>query len=831
MKAFLSHSSRDKALVEEVAERLGLDYVELDSQTFDAGLLNTEVIREALKRSSVFVLFLTTHAIDSDYVRFEALLAREFVAHGLLSRFVVVCLDANAFSLADERWKDFSFVRHLSAAQSIARYIQGTLIAHHATVDSKHQPYIERSKELNELNRALIQPRMRSPRALYISGHAGIGRRTFARRFYFDRYPAVNQVFAEIQVDTLDGYDEIFRKICGELAPSWPLRQFRMRLSAFEIANDDEKASQIASLFDQLVDNREAIFVRDGGGLLDRDGALQIPLRRVFAKIRRRAHPTIIFIAQRMMPRRQRGDLDIVFCALSSLDKEQIRQLAAFLMVDEGVTYSDDDLDNIVALCDGHPFNVRLLVSHAKEYTLAVALADPAELLRWKEKRGRAFLREIQFSQEEMLVIGALRDFKVLDLDTIQRLLQGSLKETAAALTHLIDLHVVEVKADTYAVAPPLLVAVQRDRRFDLSGETRREVLNVVSETLHTRSEDDQITLSMIDAGILANLKKNSSVPEHFSAFLLPSHQVWYARRHYDERMWKECARLVGEALEGASRLSPAGKVEACRLLCLASARMNNQDEFDEGIKKLRGWANDSYDRSNVHFLLGFNSRLDGNLPQAEVYFRRALDEHERNFSALREISGICLIREDLEEAERFARRAYDTASDNAYILDILLGVLIAKHSGPIDEMEYLFEELRVAGEEVKRSFYETRRAQFEVKYGSQHKACELIDRAVNQTPNIFGVRALRAEIYLEAGIVGVVRDEIELMRGVVYQAEMGERRSNVRRFLEIECSYLVVIGEYERAREIYGNRRVFTEDEARAHIRQIDYEEGIREQ
>ena len=350
MTAFLSHSSRDKAIVEEVANILGLDKVQLDSQTFDSGLLNTQAIRDSLKRSSVFVLFLTKDAIDSSFVSFEALLAHEFMARGLLDRFLVVCLDSDAFASAEEHWKDYSFVRHLNSSQSIARYIQHSLIAYHATLDSTTQPYVERSRELRDINQLLIQPGKKLPLGLFVSGNDGIGRRTFVKHFYSARYPAINSVFADVQIDALDGYDEIFRKLCAELTPRWPVSSFRARIAGFAMASDHEKAAQIASLFDQLVDNREALFVRDAGGLLDHDGALQQPFRTIFTKIRKRSYPTVVFIAQRMMPSRQRRDLDIVFCALSSLDNDQVRQLAGSLLIDGDIPYTNEDLDNIVSL-------------------------------------------------------------------------------------------------------------------------------------------------------------------------------------------------------------------------------------------------------------------------------------------------------------------------------------------------------------------------------------------------------------------------------------------------------------------------------------------------
>jgi hypothetical protein len=51
MRAFLSHSSKDKGFVQRVAESLRPGTYELDSQTFDAGLINSQAIISALERS------------------------------------------------------------------------------------------------------------------------------------------------------------------------------------------------------------------------------------------------------------------------------------------------------------------------------------------------------------------------------------------------------------------------------------------------------------------------------------------------------------------------------------------------------------------------------------------------------------------------------------------------------------------------------------------------------------------------------------------------------------------------------------------------------------
>jgi hypothetical protein len=64
-------------------------------------------------------------------------------------------------------------------------------------------------------------------------------------------------------------------------------------------------------------------------------------------------------------------------------------------------------------------------------------------------------------------------------------------------------------------------------------------------------------------------------------------------------------------------------------------------------------------------------------------------------------------------------------------------------------------------------------------------------------------------------------------MRRVVNRNSAGERRTNLHPLLEIEASYLAATGDYNAAKEIYGRRTVFTEDEAQVAIRTIDYEQG----
>jgi predicted Zn-dependent protease len=224
---------------------------------------------------------------------------------------------------------------------------------------------------------------------------------------------------------------------------------------------------------------------------------------------------------------------------------------------------------------------------------------------------------------------------------------------------------------------------------------------------------------------------------------------------------------------------------------------------------------------------------MRGRVPEAENFFRAAYDDSPGNFSAAHEIASICLARGNLTDAELFARQAFGSTPDNAYVLDILLRILMARDQQDAtkndQEISLLFDRLKLVGEEEGRSFYTTRRAEYELKFGSLDEACKLIDGAVAKTPGIFNVHALRAEIYLERGNKAIARDEISTMRGIVYRRNSTERLTNLRPFLEIESSYYAAIDDFEKAKAAYRKEGVFTAAEAADAIRRIEIEQSFK--
>jgi tetratricopeptide (TPR) repeat protein len=267
--------------------------------------------------------------------------------------------------------------------------------------------------------------------------------------------------------------------------------------------------------------------------------------------------------------------------------------------------------------------------------------------------------------------------------------------------------------------------------------------------------------------------------------------------------------------------------------MCLAAARQGEKELFAEGIRKLQAVAKNDWAKSNIAFLQGFNLRLKGNLLKAESFFRDSYNLSPGNLSAARELAAICLARDNLDEAETFAREAQSHAPTNAYLLDTLIAVLVRKHgrsSKHNSELNQLFDMLEKVGDADGRSFFTTRRADFEHLWGNNREALRLVAIAIDRTPNIFEPRRLYAEILLKEGNKPKALEAIHKMEGIVNARDPDQRWTNYRLFLQTYSHYYVEVGMWKEAKEIFENDDVFTDEERKKAVREIEIVQGFKD-
>ena len=350
MKAFLSHSSKDKGFVESVAGLLRPGTFELNSATFDAGLVNSQAIIAALQRSDLFCLFLSSNSITSAYVEFETLLGIEFFASGKIGQFLAICRDEQAFDQASANVKFFNVVRKVLEIEATAHLIRGHLISAAELSSLQAHPFIGREEELLSLERQVTDYRRPPSRALFISGNFGAARRTIAEKFYGNQFPKVGRSFPTINIDPFSGIEELHRKVLTTLRPALSTNELKTRVQAFTIAASDEKRRLVAQLLNSLLFAHEAALLVDKGGLLTDDGRLTGDVNEIVARLESKPHPPVVFIAPRMIPLRlRRPEDDMSYLAVKSLDNDSSTRLISKLLRDNAITPNDHDIVELIA--------------------------------------------------------------------------------------------------------------------------------------------------------------------------------------------------------------------------------------------------------------------------------------------------------------------------------------------------------------------------------------------------------------------------------------------------------------------------------------------------
>ena len=71
IKAFLSHSSRDKDIVRKIKNKLTRVWTYFDEDCFEAGEDFRDAIVSRIETSNVFVLFASKNSLSSDWVKYE----------------------------------------------------------------------------------------------------------------------------------------------------------------------------------------------------------------------------------------------------------------------------------------------------------------------------------------------------------------------------------------------------------------------------------------------------------------------------------------------------------------------------------------------------------------------------------------------------------------------------------------------------------------------------------------------------------------------------------------------------------------------------------------
>ncbi len=808
-KAFLSHSSKDKGLIDPIFRQLGAANVQYDAATFEQGGLSASEIFEAIRRTSVFVLFVSKASADSQWVKTELSLAQHYVSAGEISK-VMVFLLGDAVTEDLPEWLRMYVYRRTTSPGVIVNAIRSALLDMALQSNPSLSFFVGRDKEMSVIKDALSSLTDSAPTVLFIGGNDGIGRRTLAKRAISDIHPQLIKMPVEITLADEEGHVELHRALLNQ-TENLNLLDATNRLDAFSALPEEDQSASSAQIIETLAAQKQLVLIRGKDALVDDGGLISSWLTALTRRLSSSPWPKLVLISRRLIAPSKRGYYpNTFFVQANSLDNPDSKRLLSIWMKHLGLAVDNELVDDICQHVTGHPRNIQIAARYAAELGIARLRTERIEFLETLRQQSRIIVDGLKLYAEREQLLALFAEYEYLSAEDL--LVATNMKDEeilSSSIGYLQDHGILESDGSYIRLAPYLPVVLSRhvwsveSKRFVDDCRTR------LIQRFSTLSTTDEVDISTIDSSILSALYRdpNASNPL-LNRCLLPSHLLRVARSFYDSQEYSRTIQLSRRAYDGKGKLTYEAQIEALRLWCLAAVRVvGGERDLEDGVSIL-STKKDQLARRNLNFINGFKARYDGRLDQAESDFRAAHKlGGERNFHILRELSQLCRLKDNLVEAESFARAAFRITDRNPFVVDGLLEILVERHRDDRrylendPELERLFRILEETAKYENRSFYESRRAQY---YGVLRDAVQAVDwarRAVATTPKHIPVLLTLARIELDIGSTSEARSTIDKISRLIHSAGTNLDRRHVGDLDKLMVLLEIQSGDFGAAR------------------------------
>ncbi|WP_040918334.1 toll/interleukin-1 receptor domain-containing protein [Leptonema illini] len=183
-KIFLSHSSKDKDRIGQIANALGPDVVIYDELSFDDGQAIVDEIENGLDNSDMFVLFISDASLNSTWVNRELAAAQTRFRDNVL-RFLPIIIDQKV-NYTDPRIPDWVretyILRYNGSLKKIIRLIKQKRIERSwqlfPHLRQKDRLFVGRNAIIDNIESKLYHVTDKRPNTIIASGIKRIGRKS-----------------------------------------------------------------------------------------------------------------------------------------------------------------------------------------------------------------------------------------------------------------------------------------------------------------------------------------------------------------------------------------------------------------------------------------------------------------------------------------------------------------------------------------------------------------------------------------------------------------------------------------------------------------------------
>ena len=733
IKAFISHSSKQKPFVLELVERLGRNFCKLDCFDFQPAYKTLDEIYKAIDSATVFVLLLSKDSLNSTWVEEEIRYAREKLQSNDMDRFWPYLID-ESISIEDcPEWmtKDESFnLKQFKSPYILARDIEQKfrhiIWSQNSKLKLRETIMVGRNTDIAKFEDKFQSINGMNLKALVISGRDGVGKETFARQcmnkvgFDLETVPYRISFNPKENIENFIVYlNMILRKHDGE------------SLKQILLLDPKEKSHEAVLMLNELYETQTVVFIRDNLACI-------LPTRELSEWMidilddKDLNNQLGMFIMTHKIPSTfiESEHPQVAHIQLEPLDKKDRRKLFINCIRSyglQGVTQQDVDF-----------FVDKLLQSPSQIIQVAESLSNGVPMHLVKRdinnlvEQGDIKIKPVldRFSEDEqryLLIIMSRMDF--ISYELLEAIFSTRIVETMETIYEMMEYGIVTSfgPSSQFFRLDHYVSDYIRRCHLVLPSDWEISVTEVLeSKITQSNSITEDTSLYLYDLK-----RKLISGGRGIGEFLFPSVVVSSVIDVYNERNYPLVIDVCDKVLNGVHPYYEDVIRELRYWLCLALCRLQNARFFEE-VKNLSG--------ADYFFLRGFYLRNGLKYSDAEKYYRQALQQSRNLQRAKRELVTTLLAQNKYKDALEMAKENYEKDPDNSYQIHGYFRCLVRKHGMTLQDREVLkqlMDAMSVNYSDKHEELLEAMNIEYQayVLHNSPSAMIDIFDKAINLYP------------------------------------------------------------------------------------------------
>ncbi|MFK4232823.1 TIR domain-containing protein [Pseudomonas guariconensis] len=793
IKCFLSHSSSDKArYIREVARRLRKETKVYDEETFEEGMSPLEEILNGLDETSLFVLFISNAALETDWVKLEITQAKVLLDEAKISRFYPIIIE-EGITYKDDRIPDWMRkslnIQPILSPAIAARKINTRLTEiswnYHPRLRERQQIFVGRNDHIQQIEERLDDFASHPPIALIASGLPAIGRKSLLHNA-LKKANLVREAYdlPVISLTPVDSIEDFILKI-NDLGFYRGLNLIQ-RLSG----DFDEKLVVAKEIAQQIVQEGERILIEDRGALVPGSGEVVDWFKEVVSSIADSQHLAFAIATQfRPVRNLNRTNQNFYAVELHELSTAERNGLLARYAKFERLELSRTDLSFFSDLLTGYPEQVFYAVNQIRDFGLYQAKRDSHLVQQYGSDKARVVME--QFAEEEQVqnFIYLLCKFEFLSYEVLfdivdeqeyfpilQRLISSSVCEQIGSTSEYIRVN--EVIRDY----------ISRSRFGTLTGFEDKIQHHV--KTFIDRYNDDNADISDYLFSAQESLRQGNGIPNEL---IIPSAFIKTIKKLYDEdRNYNDAIVLSDRALQREKYLHSTTVNHIRYIKCQCLARLRDSNFFAE-VRNIP--------EPDKSFLHGFFYRLSGDFVKAEQSLKEVLRRKPNDPRAKGELVLVYMQSDDYESAFELAREQYNNRPSNLINANNYFACLIFREPSSENrvQLEAIIDRLRKDPSDRAQEILSSAEARLLAYYeNNEHRSLDRIEEAIHLFPTIDYPKLTKAEIAIHFRNKQKLKEAIDRL-----ESSVGRNAQSYRTFIRFKAMQLALNGRLEQAKSL----------------------------